>query len=95
MNEQIISLTEFKASASRLLKKIDEPKQFILTQNGTATAVVQDYEQYKKQQQSLLMLKLMVQGESDIQQDELIPQEEVFSTLRTDLLSRQKIKEAI
>jgi len=92
MSEQIISLTEFKASASRLLGKTHESKHFILTQNGTATAVVQDYEQYKKQQQSLLMLKLMVQGENDIQQNKSIPQEEVFSDLRADLLSRKKVK---
>ena len=38
-------------------------------------------------QQSLLMLNLIVQGEIDIQQNELLSQSDTFSHLRVDLLS--------
>ncbi len=46
----------------------EEPGVLVLTQNGRASAVVQDYAQYQLQQEGLLMLKLLVQGEADIAQ---------------------------
>lgn len=90
MQEQIISLTDFKASASRLLQETRGGANIILTQNGSASAVVQDYETYRKQQDAFLMLKLMVQGEADVQKDRVTPQNEVFDSLRASLLKQQK-----
>lgn len=84
--ETILSLSEFKADASSLLKDIhDNPRSLVLTQNGRATAVVQTYEEFQRQRDGLLMLKLMVQGEADIQNDELTPQDKVFAALRKRL----------
>ena len=90
MQEQIISLTDFKTSASRLLQETRGGTNIILTQNGSARAVVQDYETYRKQQDAFLMLKLMVQGEADAQKNLLTPQAKVFDSLRTSLLKQQK-----
>lgn len=90
MREQIISLTDFKTSASRLLQTTRGGTNIILTQNGSASAVVQDYATYRAQQDAFLMLKLMVQGEADTQKNRLIPQGKVFDTLRASLLERQK-----
>lgn len=43
MSQSILSLSEFKADASRLLDKVrDEPGTLVLTQNGRARAVVED-----------------------------------------------------
>jgi len=86
MTGAIISLSEFKSDASRLLAKMREkPGVLVLTQNGRGRAVVQDYEQYQADQQVLLMLKLPVQGETDIAQGRVIPQDEVFADLRNEL----------
>ena len=53
MSETILSLSEFKADASRLLDKIrGEPTRLVLTQNGRARAVVEDYEQHQERQRS-------------------------------------------
>jgi len=90
MQEQIISLTDFKTSASRLLQETRGGANIILTQNGTASAVVQDYATYRAQQDAFLMLKLMVQGESDVQKNRLAPQEKVFGSLRASLIKQQK-----
>jgi prevent-host-death family protein len=89
MKEQIISLTDFKTSASRLLQETRGGANIILTQNGTASAVVQDYATYRAQQDAFLLLKLMVQGEADIQKNRLAPQEKVFGSLRASLLIQQ------
>ncbi|MDP2762386.1 MAG: type II toxin-antitoxin system Phd/YefM family antitoxin [Sideroxyarcus sp.] len=90
MQEQIVSLTDFKTSASRLLQETRGGKNIILTQNGSASAVVQDYATYRAQQDAFLLLKLMVQGEADAQKNRLIPQGRVFDSLRTSLLKQQK-----
>lgn len=90
MQEQIISLTDFKTSASRLLQETRGGSNIILTQNGSASAVVQDYATYRAQQDAFLMLKLMVQGEADAQKNRLVVQDKVFDSLRASLLKQQK-----
>ena len=83
MSDPIISLSDFKSDASQWLKRLqDESDAVVLTQNGRASAVVQSYETYQRQQQALLMLKLLAKGEADIAAGRLIPQEEVFAKLR-------------
>ncbi|MDD4912447.1 MAG: type II toxin-antitoxin system Phd/YefM family antitoxin [Sideroxydans sp.] len=89
MQEQIISLTDFKTSASRLLQETRGGANIILTQNGSASAVVQDYATYRSQQDAFLMLKLMVQGEADVQKNRVTPQSKVFDSLRASLLKQQ------
>jgi prevent-host-death family protein len=90
MQEHIISLTDFKTSASRLLQETRGGANIILTQNGSASAVVQDYTTYRAQQDAFLMLKLMVQGEADAQKNRVKPQTKVFDGLRASLLKQQK-----
>ena len=87
MPQQIVNLTEFRNSARQMLEDIKDGSHLVLTQNGSASAVVQDYEVYQRQQNAFLMLKLMAQGESDIKHGHLTPQTEVFSELRADLKS--------
>lgn len=86
MREQIISLTDFKTSASRLLQETRGGANIILTQNGSASAVVQDYATYRAQQDAFLMLKLLVQGEADVSKNNLTSQSEVFGSMRASLL---------
>jgi len=90
MHESIISLTEFKSAASQQIKALKEHSDpLILTQNGRATVVVEDYAQYQRQQKSLALLRLMVQGESDIQNRRLTPQTEVFAHLKKRLATEK------
>jgi len=46
---------------------------------------VQSYESYQRQQQSLLMMKLVAQGEADVRTGRTQPQDEVFAELRARL----------
>ena len=86
MSESILSISDFKADASRLLDQIrDEPSRIVLTQNGRARAVVEDYAAYQRREQALLMLKLMTQGEDDARRGRLTDQAEVFAALRQRL----------
>jgi len=85
MQQRIVNLREFQRSAQQILEDLNDGSHVILTQNGSASAVIQDYETYQKEQNAFTRLKLMVQGESDIQHGRLIPQAEVFGDLRTEL----------
>jgi prevent-host-death family protein len=86
MRQCILSLSEFKSDASRLLDKVrDEPATLVLTQNGRARAVVEDYEHYQARERALVMLKLMAQGERDVADGRLIDQDQMFTDLRLRL----------
>lgn len=85
----IVSLSQFKANAAQMLEDIKATEgDIVLTQNGTATAVVQDYESYQRLQDAMAMMKLMVQGEADAKEARTTPQNRVFSDLRKQLDSR-------
>lgn len=88
MSESILSLSEFKADASRLLDRIrEEPTTLVLTRNGRACAVVEDYEPHRRHRQALLMLKLMMQGEGDVEDGRLVAQDQVFAEARQCLVA--------
>ena len=89
MATSVISLSDFKARASQILEEISASQHpIVITQNGSAAAVVQDYESYQRMQDSIAVLRLMVQGEADIKDGRLTPQREVFSSMRKRLKER-------
>jgi prevent-host-death family protein len=86
MSESVISLSDFKSDASQWLKQLQEDRNaVVLTQNGRGSAVVQSYESFQRQQQSLAMLKLMAQGEADLRSGATVPQGEAFAAVRRKL----------
>lgn len=90
MTQSILSSSELKAHASRLLDKAhDEPGTLVLSQNGRARVVVEDDAQYQARERALSMLELMAQGESDVAAGRLLTQEQVFDELRQRLLGRE------
>ena len=86
MSDAIISLSDFKADASQWLKQLQEETDTgVLTQNGRASAVVQSFESFQRMQQSLAMLKLLAQGEADVQAGKLCDHDVVFDALQRKL----------
>ena len=89
MSTPVVSLSDFKARASQILEEINASQRpVVITQHGAAVAVVQDYEFYQRIQDSVALLRLMVQGEADIKDGRLTAQREVFSSLRKRLKNR-------
>jgi prevent-host-death family protein len=90
MSDSVISLSDFKAGASQWLKQLQDDNQaVVLTQNGRGSAVVQSFDSFQRQQQSLAMLKLMTQGEADVQAGRLGGQSETFAKVRKQLEKRR------
>ena len=89
MPTEVVSLSEFKAKASQMLAEMKAAEhEIVLTQRGAASAVVQDFDAYERQRSALLMLKLMVQGEADIQAGRTTPQDRVFAEIKAGLTAR-------
>jgi prevent-host-death family protein len=90
MTEDVLSLSQFRADAARLLDQVrDESATLVLTQNGRARAVVQDYAQYQARERAMLMLKLMAEGERDISAGDTLLQADVFEKLRQQLQAQR------
>ncbi|CAM5542946.1 type II toxin-antitoxin system prevent-host-death family antitoxin [Rhodanobacter lindaniclasticus] len=89
MSEHILSLSDFKADASQLLKRMREQDTapLILTQNGRASAVVQGCDDYQRMQKPLATMKLIALGEADVASGNLVPQDEVFARVRKQLMA--------
>ncbi len=69
-------VTMLKTRSAQLIREARNSRQpIVITQNGKATAVLQDVESYEEQRRALLMLKLMAQGDQELKQDKAVPHE--------------------
>ncbi len=83
MSEDVLSLSQLKAEATRLLDRArDQSVTLVLTQNGRARAVVQDDAQYQARERAMLMLKQMAEGEREVGPGNTASQADVFAALR-------------
>lgn len=79
-------MSEFKAKASRLLAELDAGDgAIVITQRGSASAVVQGYESHQRERAALLALKLNGQGEADVSAGRTVPQCRVFADIKAGL----------
>lgn len=87
---QVLSLEKFLANANELVTQLDTSQShFILTKEDNAVAVVQSIKEHQKLLDALLMLKLIAQGERDIQSGKVSKQEKVFKRLHRRLESKR------
>ena len=64
--EQIRPITYLKSSAAELVKEFAaNPEPVIITQNGEAKMVVMDIVEYEKQQETMVLLKLLALGKKE------------------------------
>ena len=86
IKEDIRPISYIKANAAEILEQVNQTHRPVyVTQNGEARAVLLDPESYEKMKKAIGLLKLLAQGESDIVEGEVSPQEDFFSTLDHDL----------
>jgi prevent-host-death family protein len=81
--ENIQPVTALKTHAARLLKAVgDTRRPLVITQNGEPKGVLMDFASYHQLRASVLMLKLVAQGEADVRAGRTTAQDKVFSDLR-------------
>jgi len=86
LSQDIKPISYLKAKTADVINSVTENQRtIIITQNGEAKAVVQDIKSYENLQNSLNLLKLIVQSENDIENDNVIEQDEMFNNLEEKL----------
>ena len=86
LSQDIKPISYLKAKTADVINGVNENQRtVIITQNGEAKAVVQDIQSYENMQNSLSLLKLIVQSENDIENSDTVEQEEMFKNLEEKL----------
>jgi len=82
-HSRIKPISYVKANAADLireLRKNGEP--LVITQNGEATAVMQDVASYEATQETLALLKILALGNRQIEEGKVVPAADAFRALR-------------
>ena len=83
LSEAVLSISEVNANAAKLIEQMQITHQpVIITQNGRATAIVQDMQSYEQTQESLALLKIIAQGQADIAAGRVKPLRQAFADVR-------------
>jgi len=86
LSQDIKPISYLKAKTANVINDVNENQRtIIITQNGEAKAVVQDIKSYENLQNSLNLLKLIIQSENDIENNRVTEQEEMFNNLEQKL----------
>jgi prevent-host-death family protein len=86
LSQDIKPISYLKAKTADVINSVNENQRtIIITQNGEAKAVIQDIKTYENLQNSLNLLKLIVQSENDIENNKVIEQDKMFENLEQKL----------
>lgn len=80
---QIKPISYLKANAAQILRDIAEQREpMVITQNGEATAIIQDIVSYENNQETLALLKLLALGNQQIEQGRVVSAAEAIARIR-------------
>ena len=83
---QVKPISYLKANAAEVIRTLSEQREpMIITQNGEATAVIQDVASYEETQETLALLKILALGNQQIDEGKGIPAKEAFRRVRARL----------
>jgi prevent-host-death family protein len=86
LSEDIKPISYLKTKTADVINSVNENQRSIfITQNGEAKAVIQDIKSYENTQNTLSLLKLIIQSENDIDNGDVILQDEMFENLEKKL----------
>jgi prevent-host-death family protein len=90
LQEAVKPISYVKAHAADIILNITESRTpIIITQNGEATAVLQDIASYEEIQESLALLKILAISRKDLEAGRVEPVEKVFADLREEIKKRR------
>ena len=82
-SRQIKPISYVKANAAQVLRELTESRDvLVITQNGEATAVMQDIASYEADQQALALLKILAMGNLQIEDGKVIRATDAFARIR-------------
>jgi prevent-host-death family protein len=88
--ESIVPITELKRDAAGLIgRAAGERNPIVITQNGRATAVLQDIHSYTEERRAFALLKLAARGERDVLEGRALSHAEHRKRVRALLRKRE------
>ena len=91
LQESIKPISYVKAHAADIIRSMAESRTpIIITQNGEATAVLQDIASYEEIQESLALLKILAMGQKDVEEGRVKPVEQAFADIREKIRQRRQ-----
>ena len=86
ISDSVKPISYFKAHASEMINQINENQQtMVITQNGEAKAVIQDIQSYDNLQESLALMKILVQSQKSVNDGKVKPLKQSFDSLRSKI----------
>ena len=68
-SKSIKPISYLKSNTADVVRELNEMREpVIITQNGMAKAVMQDVDTFEQTQETLALLKLLAQGQSDVEE---------------------------
>lgn len=91
LQNSVKPISYVKAHAADIIREMAGSRSpIIITQNGEATAVLQDIASYEETQESLALLKILAIGQKDVEEGRVESAEKVFSDLRDEIRSHRQ-----
>jgi prevent-host-death family protein len=86
---QVKPISYLKANAAEVIRNLAENRSpLVITQNGEATAILQDVASYEEAQETLALLKILALGNQQFEQGKGIPVKEAFRRVRARLAQK-------
>ena len=71
---QIKPISYLKANAAEVIRQLAERREaIVITQNGEATAVIQDAASYEETQETMALLKILALGNRQVEEGKVVP----------------------
>jgi prevent-host-death family protein len=83
LSSQIKPISYFKANAAEIVRQLAVQREpMVITQNGEATAVIQDIASYEETQETMALLKILALGNRQIEAGRVISAATAIKRLR-------------
>ena len=88
---EIVPISDLRQDAASVFKKLQKSRDpLVVTQRGRAVAVIQSIEAYEKSEYERELLKVLVQGEKEIEEGEGNTAANVFKKANTIIKGEKK-----
>ena len=83
LSERIQPISYVQSRVTEIVDSLSETGEpFVITQNGTAKAVLMDYDSYERSRETLALLKILALGNKQIEEGAVVSADQAISRIR-------------
>ena len=93
LTNQVQPVSYLKANAAEIMRNMaNDRKPMVITQNGKATAVLQDLASFEQAQETMALLKILALGNAQVEAGRVTSAKEAFVQIRRSRQTNQLAK---